>query len=101
MQITDCIFCGKRHEQMNGFTNPSYADIVCDTCGAVAITQEALEYIHNHKKEKKQLIQLLNEKNIKDRLELGIACEVIASGEVKDTLLSKRILLTANKNDTL
>ena len=85
---------------MNGFTNSSYADIVCDTCGAVAITQEALEYIHNHKKEKKQLIQLLNEKNIKDRLELGIACEVIASGEVKDTLLSKRILLTANKNDT-
>ena len=100
MKITDCIFCGKKHEQMNGFSTPSYADIICDTCGAVAITQKALEYIYDHIEEKKQLIQLLNEKNIKDRLELGIAYEVIASGEVKDALLSKKILLTADQNDT-
>lgn len=99
MIIESCPFCGKIHEHMLGYSNPIYAEIVCDTCGAVAITVNAFNRIYQNSKEKNQLIQLLNEKNIKDRLELGIAQEFIAEGQTKEALLTKKICLTAGKDD--
>ena len=99
MIIESCPFCGKIHEHMLGYSNPIYAEIVCDTCGAVAITVNTLDRIYQNSKEKNQLIQLLNEKNVKDRLELGIAQEFIAEGQTKDALLTKKICLTAGKDD--
>lgn len=100
MLVESCPFCGGKHEHMFGFSNPNYIEIVCQNCGAVAITQKALERICGNNTEKEQLYHLLIEKNIKDRLELSIAHEIKAEGAIKDILLTKKILLIADKADT-
>ena len=98
MLVEDCPFCGKKHEHV--LKCSLYIEIVCDTCGAVVLTTKALEQINNNEKKKYQLIHLLHEKNIKDRLDLDINRETVAKDETKEALLTKKILLIADKNDT-
>ena len=102
MNVEKCPFCGGIHEHMRSFGENSRCmcwEFVCDTYGAVAISEKAIDKISQSSLIRTRLKSILREKSIKDRLELNIRRSVICFGEIKDKLLEKMILVVADKDD--
>ena len=102
MNVEKCPFCGGIHEHMRSFGENSrcmHGEFVCDAYGAVAISEKAIDKIFQSSLIRTRIKSLLREKSIKDRLELNIRRNVICSGEIKDKLLEKMILVVADKED--
>lgn len=100
--LEKCFFCGGKHEHMAVFGGSSrcmHWETVCDIYGAVAISEKAIDKISKNSLLRVQIQNLLREKSIKDRLELNIASNIISSGEIKNKLLEKMILIVSDKED--
>lgn len=101
-ELEYCPLCGKKHEHMKKYGSSSRSirwEVVCDSCGAIALSEKTLTLLEQDSKSRMQLINLLTEKAIKDRLRLNIMSNAVCSGEVKDAMLERMILVVADDED--
>lgn len=101
MNKENCPLCDTGNAKLKWFSKSSrekYCEIMCPNCGAVCITDKAIDKLAMNKREKRQITHLLNEKYTKDLL-LSPKEDVPTQEALEEYLRFKYILILADNND--
>ena len=102
MLVENCPLCNNANAKVVWFPRSSrekHGEIICPTCGAVCITDKTFNRLAKNKNEKLQIIQLLNEKYIKDLLAIPRDENIPTQEKQEECLKSKFLLIIANNDD--